>query len=70
LVFKGVTYMDNFENMLADAREIIAEAVKKCFEDNILNSQMIEKQVNELIERFIVKKVMIRPIIISKVLEL
>jgi ribonuclease J len=69
-VFKGVTFMENYERILEDAREIVSETIRKCFEGSILNIQLIESQVNELIEKLIVKKGMIRPIIISKIVEM
>ena len=65
-VFKGVTFMENYDHILEDAREVVSETIRKCFEGSILNNQLIESQVNELIEKLIVKKGMIRPIIISK----
>ncbi len=69
LVFKGVTYMENYDRILGEAREIVAETVRKCFDDNILNNQQIESQINEVVEKYILKKVMLRPIIVSKVIE-
>lgn len=69
LVFKGVTYMENYNRILGEAREIVAETVRKCFNDNILNNQQIENQINEVVEKYILKKVMLRPIIVSKVIE-
>ena len=69
-VFKGVTFMENYERILEDAREVVSETIRKCFEGNILNNQLVESQVNELIEKLIVKKGMIRPIIISKIVEM
>ena len=69
-VFKGVTFMENYERILEDAREVVSETIRKCFEGNILNNHLVESQVNELIEKLIVKKGMIRPIIISKIVEM
>lgn len=69
-VFKGVTFMENFDRILEEAREVVSETIRKCFEGSILNNQLVESQVNELIEKFIIKKGMIRPIIISKVVEM
>jgi ribonuclease J len=69
-VFKGVTFMENFDRILEEAREVVSETVRKCFEGSILNNQLVESQVNELIEKLIVKKGMIRPIIISKIVEM
>jgi ribonuclease J len=69
-VFKGVTFMENYERILEDAREVVSETIRKCFEGSILNNQLVESQVNELIEKLIVKKGMIRPIIISKIVEM
>jgi ribonuclease J len=69
-VFKGVTFMENYDRILEEAREVVSETIRKCFEGNILNNQLIESQVNELIEKLILKKGMIRPIIISKVVEM
>ncbi len=69
-VFKGVTFMENYDHILEDAREVVSETIRKCFEGSILNNQLVESQVNELIEKLIVKKGMIRPIIISKIVEM
>jgi ribonuclease J len=69
-VFKGVTFMENYDRILEDAREVVSETIRKCFEGSILNTQLVESQVNELIEKLIVKKGMIRPIIISKIVEM
>ncbi len=69
LVFKGVTFMENYDRILEEARELVSEFIRKCFEGSILNNQIIESQVNELLEKLIAKKEMIRPIIISKVVE-
>jgi ribonuclease J len=69
-VFKGVTFMENYDRILEEAREVVSETIRKCFEGNILNNQLIESQINELIEKLILKKGMIRPIIISKVVEM
>jgi len=69
LVFKGVIYIENFEQVLKEAREIVAETIRRCFESSISNNQLIENQINESMEKFIFKKVMIRPIIISKIVE-
>ena len=55
-VFKGVTFMENYDHILEDAREVVSETIRKCFEGNILNNQLVESQVNELIEKLIVKK--------------
>ena len=69
-VFKGVTFMENFDRIQEEAREIVSETIRKCLEGSILNNQLIESQVNELIEKLIVKKGMVRPIIISKIVEM
>jgi ribonuclease J len=69
-VFKGVTFMENYDRILVEAREVVSETIRKCFDGSILNSQLVESQVNELIEKLIVKKGMIRPIIISKIVEM
>ena len=57
-------------SILEEAREVVSETIRKCFDGNILNNQLVESQVNELIEKLILKKGMIRPIIISKVVEM
>ena len=62
--------MENYDRILEDAREVVSETIRKCFEGSILNNQLVESQVNELIEKLIVKKGMIRPIIISKIVEM
>jgi len=69
-VFKGVTFIENYDRILVEAREVVSETIRKCFDGSILNSQLVESHVNELIEKLIVKKGMVRPIIISKIVEM
>jgi ribonuclease J len=69
-VFKGVTFIENYDRILLEAREVVSETIRKCFDGSILNNQLVESQVSELIEKLIVKKGMIRPIIISKIVEM
>ena len=69
-VFKGIIYMDDFNEVLEQTKKAAAETVNKCFNDNITNSLQIESRVNDALEKFILKKFRIKPIILSKVIEL
>ncbi len=69
-VFKGIIYMDDFEVVLDESKKLVSGIVGKCFEDNITNSFLIENRINEALEKFILKKFRIKPIILSKVIEL
>jgi mRNA degradation ribonuclease J1/J2 len=62
--------MDDFNEVLEQTKKAAAETVNKCFNDNITNSLQIESRVNDALEKFILKKFRIKPIILSKVIEL
>jgi len=68
LMFKGIIYMENFEELINECKKLIIDSVRKCFSNNILNSNKIENYVNENAEKFILKKIGIKPVIITKVI--
>ncbi|MGM0364987.1 MAG: ribonuclease J [Actinomycetota bacterium] len=67
-LLKGVVYIDNFDQVVKDCKKIIADSTERAFEQNITNVNMIEQYVNENLERYIFKKVRIRPIVSTKVI--
>lgn len=68
MIFKGIIYMENFEEVVRECRQLIEDTIKKSFSDNIVNTSIMEDCINENVERYILKKLRIKPIIISKVI--
>ncbi|MBM3699860.1 MAG: ribonuclease J [Actinobacteria bacterium] len=68
-VLKGIIYMEEFENIIKDAKEIISENVGRCFKNNMTNTQLIENSIKESFEKYISKKISARPVIIAKVID-
>jgi ribonuclease J len=68
LMFKGIIYMENFEELINECKKLIIDSVRKCFSSNILKSNNIEDYINEHVEKFILKKIRIKPVIITKVI--
>lgn len=67
-IFKGIIYIENFELVLDECKNIIRDSIKKCFKSNITRCSMHEKYIKDRLEKFIFKKMRIRPIIITKVI--
>jgi ribonuclease J len=60
---KGIIFIDNLETILKEGKKVIKDALKQCFENNILGKNRIEDYVTDRLEKFIFKKARIRPII-------
>ncbi len=67
-LLKGVVYIKDFNKVVKECRKIILNAVQRAFEQDITNAGMVEQYVNESLEKYIFKKVKIRPIVSSKVI--
>jgi ribonuclease J len=68
-VLKGIIYMEEFENIIKDGKEVIAETISRCFANNMTNTQLIENSVKESFEKYISKKISARPVIIARVID-
>jgi len=68
ILVRGVTYMDNFDMILTDCKKIIRESVITCFGSNIRTPANMEKYIDNRLEKYLIKKVRIKPVIITKVL--
>ena len=68
LMFKGIIYMENFDELINECKKLIIDSVKKCFLSNSFDSNNIENYINENVDKFIVKKIRIKPVIITKVI--
>src|SRR4030043_254946 len=67
-ILKGIIYIENLKNLLNEAKKIIKDTIKNCFDSNVIDKTAIEKLINDRIEKFIFKKAEIRPIIITRVI--
>ncbi len=67
-ILKGIIYIENLKNLLNEAKKIIKDIIKNCFDSNIIDKTTIEGLVSDRIEKFIFKKAEIRPIIITRVI--
>lgn len=67
-ILKGIIYIENFKKLLNEAKKIIKDTLKNCFDSNIIDKTAIEGLINDRIEKFIFKKAEIRPIIITRVI--
>ncbi len=65
---KGVVYVKDLNEVIKKLTKIIRDSVKEAFNNNIVSKAVFEEFVNAKVEKFIFKKVGIRPIIITKVL--
>ena len=68
-VFKGIAFMEDFKEMISEIKELVNGTISRCFNTNNINPFFIEKNINEAIEKFILKKVRLRPIIVSKIID-
>ncbi|MDD3776339.1 MAG: ribonuclease J [Actinomycetota bacterium] len=66
-VLKGVVYLDNFDDIMQDCKELVTDAIQSAFDENIINAAMVESYVNDRLEKYIFKKVKIRPIVTTKI---
>ncbi|MEA2016715.1 MAG: ribonuclease J [Actinomycetota bacterium] len=64
---KGIVYVENLKEVIKKLTKIINDSVREGFSNNIMSREKFEEFVNNKVEKFIFKKVKIRPIIITKV---
>ncbi len=69
-VFKGIIFMKDFEQFIEEARNLIVETIKRCFKENKLNNFIIEKEVQDFLEKYFIKHIKIKPVIIAKVINI
>ncbi len=67
-ILKGIIYIDSFGEMIAEAKKLVRDLILKCFKNNLTNSSLIETNISDNIEKFILKKIRIKPIIITKII--
>lgn len=66
---KGIIYIDNFDSVKQQLKELVEESVLSSIESKITNSTIIEKYINDKLEKFIFKNLRIKPIIITKIID-
>ncbi len=69
-IFKGITYMENFDFILKECKKLIINSLRACFESNSTSSSEYEKYITERLEKFIFKKARIRPVIMTRVVSI
>ena len=67
-ILKGIIYIDSFGEMINEAKQLVNDSILKCFKNNLTNSSLIETNVSDNIEKFILKKIRVKPIIITKII--
>jgi ribonuclease J len=68
LVFKGIAFIDNFDSIIKECKNNTTEAVKSCFKNNLKTPAAVEKYVNDRLEKYLMKKIRLRPVVITRVL--
>ncbi len=68
IILKGIIYIDNFDETLNECKKQVRNSIKDCLRKRITNSSIIEKNIKDNLEKFIFKKIRIKPIIITKVI--
>lgn len=68
IMFRGVTYMENFNAVLNDCKNLIRESVLTCFNNNVKAQSNIEKYIDSRLEKYLIKKIRIKPVIMTKVI--
>ncbi|MBM3707477.1 MAG: ribonuclease J [Actinobacteria bacterium] len=68
-IFKGIIFINNFNEIIEEAKQLVKETIKRCINENLINTPMIESNLSEALEKYFLKKIHIKPIIISKVLD-
>ena len=68
IMFRGVTYMENFDLVISDCRKLIEDSVEACFNNNIRTALNIEKYIDSRLEKYLIKKIRIKPVIMTKVI--
>jgi ribonuclease J len=67
-ILKGIIYIDSFGEMINEAKQLVKDLILRCFKNNLTNSSLIETNVSDNIEKFILKKIRVKPIIITKII--
>lgn len=67
-IMKGVRYIEDIDIIMDGAKSVIGEALKSCFNNNILDKNRIEAHITDKLKKFIFKKARISPIIALKVM--
>jgi ribonuclease J len=67
-ILKGIIYIDSFGEMINEAKQLVKDLILRSFKNNLTNSSLIETNVNDNIEKFILKKIRVKPIIITKII--
>ncbi|MHB1347921.1 MAG: ribonuclease J, partial [Candidatus Humimicrobiaceae bacterium] len=68
LQFKGIAFIDNFDAIIKECKNNITEAVKNCFRNNLKTPAAIEKYVNDRLEKYLIKKLRLRPVVVTRIL--
>jgi len=69
-ILKGIIYIESFGETINEAKQLVKDLILKCFKNNLTNSSLLETNINENIEKFILKKVRVKPIIITKIIDI
>lgn len=69
-ILKGIIYIESFGEMINEAKQLVKDLILKCFKNNLTNSSLVENNISENIEKFILKKIRVKPIIITKVIDI
>ena len=67
-ILKGIIFIDSFGEMINEAKQLAKDSILKCFKNNLTNNSLIETNVSDNIEKFILKKIRVKPIIITKII--
>jgi ribonuclease J len=68
LIFKGIVFIENFDSIIKECRNIINESILSCFKNKLKTPVSIEKYVNDRLEKYLIKKIRLKPVVITKVL--
>jgi len=68
LTFKGVTFLENFDSIVKECKDVVSESIINCFKNNITTAATIEKYANDRLEKFLIKKIRLKPVVITKIL--
>lgn len=67
-ILKGIIYIDSFGEIINEAKQLAKDSILRCFKNNLTNSSLIETNVSDNVEKFILKKIRVKPIIITKII--
>jgi ribonuclease J len=68
LTFKGIVFIENFDSIIKDCRNIIRDSIYNCFKNKLKTPASIEKYINDRLEKHLIKKLRLKPVIITKIL--